>query len=114
MTKPPNEATIFHGQIIDRKELEKHTFPVGSKFHFRNASYNDSFTVISIRKDPGAEYRQILGNVAGEVWLLLSSLQKEAAVGAITFPAVPATVEPKAVKKTVKKTAKKASKKKTK
>lgn len=111
MTKPPNEATLFHGQVIDRKELDKYTFPVGSKFHFRNASYNDSFTVISIRKDPGAEYRQILGSVAGEVWMLLSSLQKEAAVGAVTFPAATAPV---VTPKTEKKTAKKASKKKTK
>lgn len=110
MTKPPNEATLFHGQVIDRKELDKYTFPVGSKFHFRNASYNDSFTVISIRKDPGAEYRQILGSVAGEVWILLSSLQKEAAVGAVTFPATTAAVVPKPAKKTTKK----ASKKKTK
>ena len=111
MTKPPNEATLFHGQVIDRKELDKYTFPVGSKFHFRNASYNDSFTVISIRKDPGAEYRQILGSVAGEVWILLSSLQKEAAVGAVTFPATTAAA---VVPKPAKKTTKKASKKKTK
>jgi len=114
MTKPPNEATIFHGQVINRKELEKHSFPVGSKFHFKNASYNDTFTVISVRKDPGAEYRQILGSIAGEVWMLLSSLQKEAVVGTVTFPAE--VVNAKAVKpaKKTKSVKKKASKKKSK
>jgi len=117
---PPNEQVIFQGAIYDRKSLEKYNFPVGCTFNYSNASYNDIFTVVSIRKDPGAEFRQIVGRIAGEVWMLLSNLQKEAAAGAISFvvkmpPAeqsIPVLSEPapaaKAkVRKKVKKTAKK-------
>lgn len=85
MPRPPKESVLFHGEIYNRKDMEKHTFTVGCKFHYKNASYNDTFTVISVRKDPGAEYRQILGNVAGEVWILLASLQREASAGAVTY-----------------------------
>lgn len=85
MPRPPEEFVLFHGEVYNKKEMEKYAFPVGCKFNYKNVSYNDIFTVTSIRKDPGAEYRQIIGNVAGEVWMLLSSLQREVAAGAITY-----------------------------
>jgi len=107
MPKPPEESVLFHGEIYSRREMEKHNFPVGCKFHYKNASYNDLFTVASIRKDPGAEYRQIIGNVAGEVWMLLASLQREAAAGAVNYIDDKKPVENiKKAKKTVKKKAK--------
>ena len=84
MKRQSDEFIIFHGEIINKKEMEKFTFPVGCKFLYKNVSYNDKFIVASIKKEPGAEFRQIIGSVAGEVWILLSSLQREAAVGAIT------------------------------
>lgn len=84
MKRQSDEFVIFHGEIINKKEMEKFTFPVGCKFVYKNVSYNDKFTVVSIKKEPGAEFRQIVGSIAGEVWILLSSLQREAAVGAIT------------------------------
>lgn len=111
MTRPPDEAILFHGEVLSRKDIEKHTFPVGCKFHYKNASYNDTFTVLSTRKDPGAEYRQIIGAVAGEVWMLLSSLQKEAALGTVTYIQSQPVVQPvvaKPEKKSVKKAKKKA------
>lgn len=109
MAKVPDESVLFHGEVFNKKDLEKHSFPVGCKFHYQNASYNDSFTVFSIRKDPGAEYRQIVGSVAGEVWLLLSSLQREAVAGAVKYLN---NVEVKPAKTTVaKKVSKKTSKK---
>jgi hypothetical protein len=85
MAKKKNESIIYHGEIIDRGEAEKHKFPVGCKFHFSNVSYNDTFTVTGIKTEPGTEYRQVVGSVAGEVWMLLSSLQKETASGTIKF-----------------------------
>lgn len=116
---PPNEQVIFQGAIYDRKSLEKYSFPVGCTFNYSNASYNDIFTVVSIRKDPGAEFRQIVGRIAGEVWMLLSNLQKEAAAGAISFvvkmpPAeqpIPVLAEPSVAKTKVRKKVKKTAKK---
>jgi hypothetical protein len=99
---------LYHGEIIDRDEAEKHTFPVGCKFHFSNVSYNDNFTVISIKKEPGTEYRQVIGAVAGEVWMLLTSLQKETQLGAIKILKEDKKEEkPKIQNKVVKKTSKK-------
>lgn len=85
MAKKKNESIIYHGEIIDRNFAESHLFPIGSKFHFNNVSYNDIFTVVGIKKEPGTEYRQVLGAIAGEVWMLLTSLQKETALGAVKF-----------------------------
>ena len=85
MKKKSNESIIFHGEIINKKEAESQKFPIGTRFHFKNVSYNDEFLVTGIRKDPGTEYRQILGKVAGEVLILLSSFQRESVVGTITY-----------------------------
>ena len=104
MAKTPNESVIFHGEIFDRREMEKHLFPIGCKFKYANASYNDIFTVASIRKDPGTEYRQLIGNVSGEVWMMLSSLQREASAGAVSY------IEPKKVNVETKKKVKKKKK----
>jgi hypothetical protein len=100
-----DQSILFHGEIISKSIAESHAFPIGQKFHYKNSSYNDDFTVVAIKKDPGAEYRQIVGKIAGEVWILLSSLQKEAALGAVTFPEKIAQKE-KAAKKTNTKKAK--------
>lgn len=107
-----DNSILFHGEIISKKEAESYKFSVGDKFHFKNASYNDDFVVVSVRKDPGAEYRQIVGKVAGEVWMLLSSLQKEAALGSITFPTnnINSTTEKPKKEKVDKKTNKKKGK----
>ena len=112
MAKSPDESILFHGEIINKKVASSFKFPVNSKFHFKNASYNDTFTVVGVRKEPGSEYRQVIGSVAGEVWMLLSSLQNEAAVGTITFPDTTKVVEVKETKKG--KTPKKTNKNKTK
>lgn len=85
MAKKKSKSVIYHGEIIDGDEALSHKFPVGCKFQFNNVSYNDSFTVTGIKIEPGTEYRQIVGSVAGEVWILLSSLQNETASGAIKF-----------------------------
>jgi hypothetical protein len=85
MARKKMEAAIYHGQIINREDAQRHEFPIGSKFIFTNASYNDHFTVTGKKTEPGTEYRQVLGAKAGEVWMLLSSLQNEAASGAIEF-----------------------------
>jgi len=105
-----DQSILFHGEIISKSVAESHVFPVGQKFHYKNSSYNDNFVVVAIKKDPGAEYRQIVGKVAGEVWMLLSSLQKEAALGAVTFPEKEKAVEK--VKATKKSNTKKAKGKK--
>lgn len=125
----PDNSVIFHGAILSQKEIDGYKFPVGCKFRFTNASYNDEFTVVGIKKEPGSEYRQIIGRINGETWLLLGSLQREAASGTIKFiePSIPgpppvdangAPIMPSEVqvpaKKTKKKVAKKASKKKSK
>lgn len=86
MAKKNNDRVLYHGEIIDISEAETHDFPIGSRFHFRNVSYDDVFTVVSIKTEPGTEYRQIRGVVAGEVWILLTTLQKETQMGTIAFP----------------------------
>jgi hypothetical protein len=108
MAKKKNESIIYHGEIIDRSFAESHTFPIGCKFHYNNASYDDVFTVVGIKKEPGTEYRQVLGAVAGEVWMLLTSLQKETALGAIKILKEESTKEKKNTnkKKIVKKSKK--------
>lgn len=85
MAKNKNESIIYHGEIIDKAFAESHLFPIGCKFHFNNVSYDDIFTVVGIKKEPGTEYRQVLGAIAGEVWMLLTSLQKETALGSVKF-----------------------------
>lgn len=79
------DSIIFHGEIINKNKARSHKFSVGTRFHFSNASYNDDFTVVAEKKDLGADYRQLVGKLSGEVWMMLSSLQGEAALGAITF-----------------------------
>jgi len=111
MPKHSNEVIIFQGKVYNRDLVESFKFPVGCKFHYSNASYNDNFTVASIRKDPGAEFRQIIGAIAGEVWMLLSTLQREAADGSVHF-LEEKKAAPKEAKVTKKKTKKVAKKKK--
>jgi len=106
-----DQSILFHGEIISKSVAESHAFPVGQKFHYKNSSYNDDFVVVAIKKDPGAEYRQIVGKVAGEVWMLLSSLQKEAALGAVTFPEKAVEQKEKPAKKSNTKKAKAKGKK---
>lgn len=105
MAKKKLNSVLYHGEIIDGDEASKHKFPIGCKFHFSNVSYNDTFTVTGIKIEPGTEYRQVLGAVAGEVWMLLTSLQKETASGTIKFVETQKKEEkPKIRNKVVKKT----------
>lgn len=104
----PVPMVVFQGKAYSAKDLEKYTFPIGCKFQYSNASYNDLFTVAGIRKEPGSEFRQIIGSVAGEVWMLLTSLQKEAAVGAVTFIETKVAEAPVKEKKAKKSKGKKA------
>jgi hypothetical protein len=104
-----NSTVLFNGKVYNQKDLSKHTFPVGCRFKYSNASYNDIFSVISVKKDFGGEFRQISGSVAGEVWMQLATLQKEAADGAVTYIQEP-TAKTSKSKKVVKKTKKKAKK----
>lgn len=110
---PNNESMIFHGEIIDKKSAESLKFPIGTKFIYKNASYNDTFTVLGKKFDSGTEYRQIVGAINGETWLTLATLQGEAALGAITFPETKKIEEskPKAKKKSTKKASKKKASK---
>lgn len=85
MAKKKMEAAIYHGQIINLQDAQKHHFPIGCKFSFSNASYHDDFTVTGTKTEPGTEYRQVIGAKSGEVWMLLSSLQNEVASGSIEF-----------------------------
>ncbi len=78
-----NKTVIFQGQAISESEIEKYSFPIGTSFFYSNASYNDNFSVTGIEKEPGTIYVRIAGKISGEVWIEHSTLQKEAAVGAI-------------------------------
>lgn len=88
-----NDATIYHGEIIDKIFADKQTFPINCKFKFTNASYNEIFTVVGNKIEPGTEYRRLLGASSGEVWILLTTLQKEAALGSIEYIKQPTTAE---------------------
>jgi len=118
-------SIIFQGQVFSKTQMQQYKFPTGTRFHFSNGSYNDDFTVVGVKKNPGTEHRQLLGRIAGEVWMEVSTLQKEAVAGTITrilppdAPSIPAPVSmpthsPAVAKNKVKKVVKKTAKKKKK
>lgn len=86
MAKKTNDRIVYHGEIIDISAALQYEFKIGTKFHFKNVSYDDIFTVIGTKTEPGTEYRQIRGTIQGEVWILLTTLQKETQMGTIAFP----------------------------
>lgn len=119
----PSPSVIFQGGVYSQSVLNSFKFPVGTRFHFSNASYNDDFTVVGIKNEPGTEHRQLIGRIAGEVWMTLSTLQREAASGTVKIISpTPASTPEKTVveeksqatkkSKATKKTTKKSSKKK--
>ncbi len=79
-----NQNTIFqNGRIYDASILNE-KFEVGTKFKYTSVSYNDIFVVSSHKVEIGLTLVCIVGNIMGEVWTPLISLQRDFADGNIT------------------------------